>query len=103
VTSAFGLVSGATTLVTTEFGGWIMRLTIKKWGNGLGIRIPKPISERLGLCEGMRVEFVIAAGVLTIRLKRRRKFTLARLLATAAGPSPHRDLACGGRIGRELL
>lgn len=37
-----------------------MRLTIERWGNGLGIRIPKPISRRLGLREGMSVEFVIA-------------------------------------------
>jgi antitoxin MazE len=80
-----------------------MRLTIEKWGNGLGVRIPKLVSERLGLREGVRVEFVIAAGVLTIRLRRHRKFTLAQLLARARGPSPHRDLARGGRIGRELL
>lgn len=80
-----------------------MASTVQKWGNSLGIRIPKSLAEQVHLREGTTVELNAARGVLTIRPKRRRKYTLAQLLARARRPSPHRDLDRVSPVGRELL
>jgi antitoxin component of MazEF toxin-antitoxin module len=60
------------------------------------MRIPKAIADQVRLTKGIEVVLQTAGAVLTIRRKRRRKFTLARLLAKAKGPSPHRHLDHGG-------
>jgi antitoxin MazE len=78
--------------------------TVQKWGNSLGVRIPKAIAEQVNLENGTPVDFDTAGGVLTIRPKRRRlRPTLAALLAKAKGPSPHRALDSDRPRGRELL
>ena len=77
--------------------------TVQKWGNSLGVRIPKAIAEQVNLESGTPVDFDTSGGVLTIRPKRRRKQTLAALLAKAKGPSPHRALDTDRPLGRELL
>lgn len=80
-----------------------MASTVQKWGNSLGIRIPKTIAEQVNLHSGSEVEFDTTGGVLTVRPKRRRRHTLASLLAKARGPSPHRSLDRDKPVGRELL
>ena len=80
-----------------------MPTTIQKWGNSLGIRIPKSVAEQVKFSNGTEVEFDTTGGVLTVRPKRRRTYTLAGLLSKAKGPSPHRELDRGGPVGRELL
>ena len=81
----------------------MMSTTVQKWGTGLGIRLPGRIAERVKLTEGTPVDFDPADGVLTIRPKPRRRYTLAKLLAAAKGPSPHRAAVRGAPVGRELL
>jgi antitoxin MazE len=78
--------------------------TIRKWGNSLGIRVPKSVAEQVDLRDGSEIEFDTSGGVLKVRPKRRRrKHTLASLLAKAKGRSPHRGLDSAPRVGRELL
>ena len=81
----------------------LMATTIQKWGNSLGLRIPKAIAEQVNLCDGTEVEFEASHGVLVVRPKRRRKFTLAALLAKAKGPNPHRGLDLDGPQGTETI
>lgn len=80
-----------------------MPSTVQKWGNSLGIRIPKSVAEQVNIRDGSEVEFDTHGGVLTIRPKRRRRHTLASLLAKAKGPNPHRDIDRDRPVGRELL
>lgn len=80
-----------------------MSTTLRKWGNSLGIRLPKAIAEQLKLTSGTEVEFDTGGGVLTIRPIRPRKYKLADLLDHARGPSPHRQLMNDAPRGRELL
>ena len=80
-----------------------MATTVQKWGNSLGVRIPKAVAEQVNLRSGSEVEFDTTGGVLTLRPKRRRRFTLTELLAQARGPNPHRESLRDGRVGRELL
>lgn len=80
-----------------------MATTVKKWGNSLGIRIPKAIAEQMDLKDGTAVDLDTSGGLLTIRPKRRRRYTLTGLLAQAKGPNPHGELDRSGPRGRELL
>ena len=81
-----------------------MATTIQKWGNSLGLRIPKSIAEQVQLANGTEVEFDTTDGVLTVRpaRKRRRKYKLADLLAKMKGPNPHGEFF-GKPVGREIL
>ena len=37
--------------------------TVRKWGNSLGIRLPKPVAEQANLTDGTDIEFAVDDGV----------------------------------------
>jgi antitoxin MazE len=83
-----------------------MATMVRKWGNSLGIRVPKAIAEQVHLTNGTEVELDTSEGVLTIRPKskrRRSKYKLADLLAKMKGPSPHGEWANDPPVGREII
>jgi antitoxin MazE len=81
-----------------------MASTVQKWGNSLGVRIPKAIADQVHLAEGAEFDFDTAGGVLTLRPRRKQsRQSLAKLLAKAKGPSPHGELLSDRPRGRELL
>ncbi len=43
-----------------------MRARISKWGNSLGLRLPKPFADELGLAEGSEVELALRDGQLVV-------------------------------------
>jgi len=77
--------------------------TVSKWGNSLGLRIPREAVEQLHLKAGGEVELEIVYERMVIRpAKRRKKWTEAELLK---GVTPE---MCGpdlipDRVGRELI
>ena len=82
-----------------------MPATVRKWGNSLGIRLPKTIAQQTNLANGTEIEFDTSGGTLTIRPKRqrRRKYKLPDLLAKIKGPNPHRQFVRDRPVGRERL
>ncbi len=81
-----------------------MSTTVQKWGNSLGIRVPKAIAEQTNLTDGTEVEFETSGGVLTIRPKnRRRKYKLADLLRQMKPRHRHGELHTDKPRGRELI
>ena len=82
-----------------------MPATVRKWGNSLGIRIPKALAQQADLAEGTPVEFEASGGQLTIRAQRkhRRRIKLSDLLKRIKGPNPHRRLMSDGPRGREMI
>ena len=77
--------------------------TVQKWGNSLGIRVPKAVADQVRLRNGSQVEFDTSGGLLTIRPKRRRRYTLAGLLGAAKGRRAHRELDRDKPVGKEIL
>jgi len=80
--------------------------TVQKWGNSLGIRVPKAVAEQANLSNGTEVEFDTSGGVLTIRAKRqrrRRKYKLADLLAKLKPEHRHGEWDRSGPRGNELI
>ena len=47
-----------------------MQVQVARWGNSLGVRLPKELAARVGLAEGMRVELTAEASQLVIRVDR---------------------------------
>lgn len=83
-----------------------MPATVQKWGNSLGIRVPKAIADQVKLSKGTEVEFDTTGGVLTIRAKRRgrrRKYKLADLLSKLKPEHRHGELDRSGPRGNELI
>lgn len=83
-----------------------MPTTVQKWGNSLGIRLPKAVAEQVDLKTGSKIEFDTSGGVLTIRPVRRRrrsKYKLSELLARWKGPYPHKGVFDDPPVGKELI
>ena len=58
-----------------------MELTIGKWGNSRGIRIPKQLIDELNLADGMTVEAETRDGCLVLRpVKKNRAYSIEQLV-----------------------
>jgi antitoxin MazE len=65
-----------------------IQVQIAKWGNSLGVRVPRDVAARAGLTEGARVDIEAADDGRIIITRSRRRFTLEELLA---GMTPERE------------
>lgn len=78
-----------------------MIVTISKWGNSLGLRIPKGLAEDAHLREGSSVDMRIEDGRLVIEPAV--DTTLDRLLARVTTDNLHGDVMPATPVGREAL
>ena len=79
-------------------------VSVNRWGNGLGIRLPKEFIDKVGITETSRVEVSEADGRLVIvRSKETRKhIPLAERLKDWNGvPAEPEDIDWGGPVGAE--
>ncbi len=65
-----------------------VQVQIAKWGNSLGLRVPRDIAARVGLTEGARVDIEASEDGRIIITRSRRRFTLEELLE---GMTPDRE------------
>jgi antitoxin MazE len=78
----------------------LMKTQIGRWGNSLGIRIPKYIVEELALVANGEVECRLENGAIVIQpIDRLGKYTLAQLLAEELEPDP--EVEWGAAMGDE--
>jgi antitoxin MazE len=78
------------------------QVQITKWGNSLGLRVPRDIAARLGLTEGARVDIEASGDGRIIITRSRRRFALDELLKEALPDREHR-LEDDGPKGEELI
>jgi antitoxin MazE len=79
-----------------------MQVQVARWGNSLGVRIPKQIAERAGLREGARVELEAETDRVVIT-RARPRYQLAELLEGMT-PQPMREaFDWGPNQGREVV
>lgn len=77
------------------------QVQIAKWGNSLGLRVPRDLAARIGLTEGTRVDVETRGNGLVVT-KSNRRFTLEELLAGMTPEREHRALDDAPR-GAEIL
>ena len=44
-----------------------MSTTVRKWGNSLGVRIPKKVAEKAGFKNGAEIEFIVIDGKIIMK------------------------------------
>ena len=74
---------------------------VQKWGNSLGLRIPKSYAEEADITDGSQVEISIQDGDLLIHLVEKRKFDLESLLKQVNEDNLHDEIDTGGPVGDE--
>ena len=79
-----------------------MQVHLTKWGNSLGLRIPKEIANRFRLSEGMRVEVAAEGERIVIALDRPR-YRLEDLLVGATPEAMREAFDWGPDVGREAV
>lgn len=80
-----------------------MNTTLRKWGNSIGLRIPKGLLAELNLSENSTVDIRAEGGRLIVAPKRERKwkYSLDQLLAGVTETNVHPETDWGIRVGDE--
>ncbi len=77
-----------------------MKTALDRWGNSLGVRLPKAIAESAGLREGDRVEISFEDSAVVIR-PAKPHYTLEELVAGITPENLHPETDWGPAVGRE--
>lgn len=79
-----------------------MQIQVSRWGNGLGVRLPKELVRRLGIGEGSRVDVSEDRGRIVISVERP-VYTLEELLVGMTPEAMHEAFDWGEDVGRERV
>ena len=79
-----------------------MQTRIQKWGNSLGLRIPKSFAEEAGVEAGSEVNLSVEDGELIVRPARLPRYELKDLLRGVNDTNLHDELQTGSPVGREI-
>jgi antitoxin MazE len=77
-----------------------MRARVAKWGNSLGVRIPKTAAQEVGLEDGTSIE-VKVSGRNLILTPARPEYTLDQLVARITAENRHGEADWGAPVGNE--
>ena len=77
-----------------------MKIKIAKWGNSLGIRIPKSIADESCLSEGDEIK-IACQGDRIVITPQKPKYTLEQLLEGMSEEHLHSEIDWGKPVGRE--
>lgn len=80
-----------------------VELTVKKWGNNLGVRIPADVAAAVRLTVDQRVQVSARGGSIVIEPARRQKYRLDELLGGISSRNKHDAADFGPPAGKELL
>ncbi len=79
-----------------------MQTKIQRWGNSLGLRIPRSFAEEAGVEAGSEVDLSVRDGNLVVRASKRRTYRLSELLEKITAKNLHREVDTGEPMGREV-
>ena len=77
-----------------------MQTKIQRWGNSLGVRIPRSFAAEARVEAGSSVDISVEEGTLLIRPLRRR-YSLRELLKKVTARNLHGEVGTGAPVGRE--
>ena len=78
-----------------------MQTKIQKWGNSLGLRIPRSFAAEAQVEEGATVDLSVENGRLLVRPLRVRRYSLNVLLRRVSRSNLHGEVSPGRAVGRE--
>ncbi len=74
---------------------------IQKWGNSLGLRIPRGLAEDADVGEGSSVDISVRRGSLVIRPVKGQEYHLDDLLDKVKSSNLHEEVEVSGPVGGE--
>jgi antitoxin MazE len=80
-----------------------MQTRVQKWGNSLGVRIPRSLAEQIGLGAGTEVSLSAKNGELVVKPALPARLSLDELLTGVTADNLHSSVDTGEPIGVELL
>jgi antitoxin MazE len=75
---------------------------IQRWGNSLGLRIPRSFAEEAGVEAGSEVDLSLRGGDLVVKPARRARYRLAELVRKITAKNLHGEVETGSPVGREV-
>ena len=78
-----------------------MQTRIQKWGNSLGLRIPRSLAAEAQVEEGATVDLSVENGRLLVRPLRVRRYSLNVLLRRVSRRNLHGEVSTGRAVGHE--
>ncbi len=79
-----------------------METNIQKWGNSLGVRLPKGIADRQSLKEGSRVLVTETKTGIAIEVVKKKRRTLDDMLKGMTKDNLHEEVDWGKPVGKEI-
>lgn len=79
-----------------------MQTNVQKWGNSLGVRIPRPLADQAQIHEGSEVEIEEEGGVITIRSLTPKEYALDELVGEITDENRHEEVDTGDPVGNEV-
>ena len=79
-----------------------METKIQKWGNSLGVRLPKVLAQKKDLREGVLVQVSEMGDVITIKPIKNAPLSLAELLQAITEETLHTETDWGNVKGNEV-
>ena len=80
-----------------------MQTKVQKWGNSLGVRIPRGLAEEVGLGAGTEVSLTAKDGELVLRPAVPIRLRLADLLSGVTPENIHASVDTGDAVGVEAF
>jgi antitoxin MazE len=80
-----------------------MQTRVQKWGNSLGVRIPRGLAEQIGLGAGTEVSLSAKDGELVVKPALPARLSLDVLLAGATPDNLHSSVDTGEAVGLEIF
>ena len=80
-----------------------MQTRVQKWGNSLGVRIPRGLAEQIGFGAGSEVSLSARDGELVVKPVRPTRLNLDDLLAGVTAENLHSSVDTGKAFGLEIF
>jgi antitoxin MazE len=80
-----------------------METKVQKWGNSLGVRIPRSLAADVRLSVGSQVEIAAQDDAIVIRPVSRVRYSLSDLLKRVNRRNLHGEVETGDPVGKEVL
>ena len=79
-----------------------METKIQKWGNSLGVRLPKAIADRQDLMAGSTVKLTVEEDKIVIERVGKTRYTIDELVTGITSSNLHQASDWGKPIGKEI-
>ena len=79
-----------------------MHVRVRKWGNSLAVRIPKPLAEDAEVKEGTVLNLAVSGGKVVATPVQEKKLSLRQLLAEVNSKNLHAEVNSGRSFGHEV-